>query len=108
MSVSWNTNFVVSPGADPNRVLLRVTGANQIELDPSGDLVLHTANKEFRMRKPVIYQPVGSERRLVQGAFALRANGDVGFELATYDRSRPLVIDPTITYATFLGGAGGR
>lgn len=99
-------DFVVSPGADPNRVLLRVTGAKQIELDQSGDLVLHTANTEFRMHKPVIYQPVGSERRLVQGAFALRANGEVGFRVADYDRSQPLVIDPTITYATFLGGAG--
>ncbi len=99
-------DFIVSPGADPNRMALRITGAKQIELNQSGDLVLHTSSSQVLMHKPVIYQPVGAERRPVEGAFALRANGDVGFQLAAYDRSQPLVIDPKITYATFLGGAG--
>ena len=99
-------DFVVSPGADPNRVVFRITGAKQIQLDESGDLVLHTSSSQVLMHKPLIYQPAGAERQPVHGAFVLRANGDVGFELAAYDRSRPLVIDPTISYATFLGGAG--
>jgi hypothetical protein len=63
------------------------------------------------MVKPIpgfisFYQPAGLHRVPVQGAFVLRANDDVSFQLATYDRSQPLVIDPAISYATFIGGAG--
>jgi len=99
-------DFVVSPGADPDRVAFRITGAERIEIDGHGDLVLHTSAMEFRMRKPDIYQATGSERRPVEGGFALKGERQVGFRVSAYDRSKPLVIDPRITYATFLGGAG--
>lgn len=100
-------DFVVSPGTDPNRIALQITGAKRMELDASGDLVLHTETSEIRMHKPVIYQRTGTERRPVEGAFALMANGDVSFHIGAYDRRQPLVIDPSIKYASFLGGAGG-
>jgi hypothetical protein len=29
---------------------------------------------------------------------------EVGFEVAEYDTTKPLVIDPTIVYSTYLGG----
>ena len=99
-------DFVVTPGADPNRVALQITGAKAIDLNRQGDLVLHTPNGEILMHKPVIYQPRGAQRQPVEGAFVLRAKEEIGFQIATYDRSQPLVIDPTISYATFLGGAG--
>src|SRR5205807_2241996 len=30
----------------------------------------------------------------------------VGFHVAAYDRSRPLVLDPVLAYSTYLGGSG--
>jgi Bacterial Ig-like domain (group 3)/Cep192 domain 4 len=99
-------DFVVAPGADPNRVALHITGAKRIDLNPQGDLVLHAPDSEVLMRRPVIYQTIAGERRPVAGNFVLRATKEVGFQIASYDRSQPLVIDPTISYATFLGGAG--
>ena len=99
-------DFVVSPGADPRNVVFDITGAEKIELDPHGNLVLHTSQTEFRMLKPAIYQPVGTERRPVEGRFKLNGSGEVSFQIAAYDHSQPLVIDPAISFATFLGGAG--
>ncbi len=99
-------DLVVSPGTDPNRIAFLITGAKRMELDHAGDLVLHTDRSQIRMHKPLIYQPVGAARRPVDGAFALTASGKVSFQLGTYDRTQPLVIDPRIKYATFLGGAG--
>ncbi len=32
---------------------------------------------------------------------------EIGFEIASYDPTRPLVIDPVLTYSTYLGGANG-
>jgi hypothetical protein len=99
-------DFVVSPGADPNRIAFQITGATREELTGDGDLVLLTDDSQFRLHKPVIYQMAGSERRSIAGAFALQAHGEVSFRLAEYDRRQPLVIDPGISFASFLGGAG--
>jgi hypothetical protein len=103
-------DFVLAPGADPRRVRFRVTGADGMEIDARGDLVLRTGATEFRMHKPLIYQEsgrvAGSERMAVEGGFALEETGEIGFRVGGYDRNKALVIDPGISYATFLGGAG--
>ncbi|MGA8142841.1 MAG: Ig-like domain-containing protein [Candidatus Acidiferrales bacterium] len=97
-------DFIVAPGADPSRVGFRIRGAKRIEIDRLGDLVLHTQTSEFRMHKPVIYQMIGSLRRTVEGGFVLSAKNEIRFRLAEYDNSQPVVIDPSIGYASFLGG----
>ncbi len=99
-------DFVVSPGADPSRIAFRIRGATRIELDPQGDLILHTADSAFRMHKPVIYQAAGSERRLIEGGFVRKGKHEVVFRLGAYDHNQTLVIDPAIGYSTFLGGSG--
>ena len=99
-------DFVVAPGADANKVAFKILGAKKIEIDANGDLVLHTAGNDFRMRKPVIYQTDGNGRREVAGGFVLSAKNHVRFEIGPYDHAEQLVIDPAIGYATFLGGSG--
>ncbi len=99
-------DFIVSPGADPNQVAFQIEGAERIELDAQGNLVLHTPENEIAFHKPRVYQPVGGESLPIDGRFVLKGSREVGFEIAAYDRRQPLVIDPTITFATFLGGAG--
>ena len=99
-------DFVVAPGADPGRIGFKIRGAKKIEIAANGDLILHTAESEFEMRKPVIYQGEGASRSEVHGKFVLSAKNQVRFELGPYDHAQQLVIDPAINYATFLGGAG--
>ena len=99
-------DFVVAPGADPGQIRFKVSGANRLQVDESGDLVLHAANTQFRMHKPAIYQQIGDQRRPVDGGFSLKGGKLVAFELGNYDKKLPLVIDPSITFATFFGGAG--
>jgi hypothetical protein len=99
-------DFVVAPGADPGRIGFKICGAKKIEIAANGNLILHTADSEFEMRKPMIYQGGGASRSEVQGRFELNAKNEVRFELGPYDHAEKLVIDPAIDYATFLGGAG--
>jgi hypothetical protein len=99
-------DFVVSPGADPNRIRISFQGTDKLEVDAEGDLVLHTAAGPIRQRKPVIYQEVVGARREVSGGYALKGAHQVGFQVAMYDPSRPLVIDPALFYSTYLGGSG--
>jgi hypothetical protein len=99
-------DFVVSPGADPNAIKLAFEGADRMEVDEQGDLILHTEGGELRQRKPVTYQEMNGRRREIASRYVLRGGQQVGFELAAYDPARPLVIDPVLVYSTYLGGTG--
>ncbi|HEU0186071.1 MAG TPA: SBBP repeat-containing protein [Blastocatellia bacterium] len=101
-------DFVVAPGADPNLIKLGFEGADKIEIDAQGDLILKSAGGEFRQRKPVAYQRVDGSKREIISRYALKANQEVVFELGEYDHARPLVIDPVMAYSTYLGGSGGE
>ena len=98
-------DFVVSPGADPDVIALTFDGADQLNVDVQGELVLQTSGGEIRQRKPLIYQELDGVRHEVAGAYKLRDGNTVGFQLGDYDASRPLVIDPVLVYSTFIGGA---
>src|SRR5262249_11654989 len=101
---SLEYDFVVAPGTDPNQIALRIDGAEHVEVDGEGTLVVHTAAGDVRQPRPVAYQRIGGVRRPVAAEYALDAEGEVRLRLGGYDRSRRLVIDPVITYATYLGG----
>jgi uncharacterized protein (TIGR03437 family) len=95
-------DFVVAPGADPSRIQIRFEGARKLRED-AGDLVVDLGGAEIRNRKPVIRQGGAA----VEGHFAIRKGQRAAFAIGPYDRSKPLVIDPAVTYATMLGGQGG-
>ncbi len=97
-------DFVVAPGASPNPIQLHFEGAKSLNLDADGNLVIAAENGDVAFHKPVVYQTVDGRRRSIAGAFQLLANNGVGFVLGRYDRSQPLVIDPTLAYSTYLGG----
>jgi hypothetical protein len=98
-------DFVVSPGADPRRIVLGFPGTDNLAIDSRGDLVLD-AGGDVRMRKPIVYQENGGKRKAVSGRYVMKGGGQVGFEVGAYDPTKPLVIDPVLAYSTYLGGSG--
>jgi hypothetical protein len=99
-------DYVVAPGTDPGVIKLAIDGAESMALDGRGDLVLHTSGGDVLEQAPVVYQDSGGVRQPVSGQFVLEGGGQVGFALGAYDHSQPLVIDPVLTYSTYLGGPG--
>jgi hypothetical protein len=99
-------DFVVAAGADPNRIALRLEGAEKLEIDAQGDLVLHAALGDMRVKKPVVYQEIEGARREIEGRFVLKEGNEVAFALGAYDTGKRLVIDPVLFYSTYLGGSG--
>jgi len=97
-------DFIVGPGVDTDQIRLQFAGIESIEIDASGDLLLATASGPLRLRSPDLYQESSSSRQVIDGGYVLRGDHTVGFRVGTYDRSRPLVIDPILIYSTFLGG----
>jgi hypothetical protein len=98
-------DFVVAPGANPAPISFHFTGAKQVKTDDSGNLVISSTAGDVLLHKPVAYQEQNGARQVVDARFALKANNQVSFELGNYDRSRELVIDPAVTYSTYLGGS---
>jgi hypothetical protein len=99
-------DFIVAPGADPGTIKLGFAGVEQTTVDAQGDLALKTAGGPLRFQKPVIYQINGGRRRTVEGGYVHRSPHEIGFRVGAYDRTRPLIIDPVLSYSTYLGGSG--
>jgi len=97
-------DFRLAPGADANQIALTFDGATT-RLD-HGDLVLSTENGDVRFHAPYIYQPDGHAKRTVTGSFRQLGDNKVGFQIGKYDRTRELIIDPSLSYFTYLGGSG--
>lgn len=104
-------DFLVAPGKDPGQIRLSFRGAQRVEVDHNGDLLLHTPNGVVRQQRPALYQTRNGQRQTVAGSYQLltgarKTDGAalVGFKVAKYDATRPLVIDPVLTYSTYLGG----
>jgi uncharacterized repeat protein (TIGR02543 family) len=96
-------DFQVAPGADPTRIRLKFAGVDTLDVDSAGELVLHTTGGEIRQHQPQIYQEVAGVRQTISGGYVMMGTREVGFAIGEYDTSRPLVIDPVITYSTYAG-----
>ncbi len=97
-------DFIVAPGGDPGSITMAVEGAERTFLDRQGDLVLAIEDREVRFQKPVVYQEVDGVRREISGSYKLKSAHQVGFQVGAYDGSRPLIIDPALSYSSYLGG----
>jgi hypothetical protein len=103
--------YVVKPGADPSSVRLRLRGG-QARLSEQGALTIETPLGRFQESAPVAWQDTPAGRARVSARFDLLATPDdldiveYGFTLGSYDPARPLIIDPTIAFAGFVGGNG--
>jgi hypothetical protein len=83
-------DFNLEAGADPSLVVMETQGKTG----------------EFRFRKPVAWQLVDKEKRPVEAWF-YRSRNQIRLRVTGHDASLPVVVDPVLDYATFLGGTGG-
>ena len=112
--LEWD--IIVAAGADPSQIMFSIEGADQVQLDTQGDLILHTGDDRVRLRKPYIYQIKDGARYDIAGQYHIIANNEatestcrnwqIAFELGDYDQGHTLVIDPILSYSTYLGGSG--
>jgi hypothetical protein len=99
-------DFVVAPGGDPRQIRFGIEGAERIDVDAEGNLVLSLPDGKVVERAPVVYQEFDGTRQVVEGRFALKGRSEAGFDVGHYEADRPLVLDPLLVYSTYLGGSG--
>ncbi len=101
------SDYVVKPGSDAGRIRMHIEGAQKLEVDRQGDLVLQVGEGAVRFERPVAYQVKEGRKRNVTAHYALAGKREVKIEVAEYDHQSPLIIDPVLIYSTYLGGTGG-
>ncbi len=95
-------DFIVAPGVDYRQIAFSFSGQDALAIDNDGNLVLTTGSDTFRVNAPVTYQTNGAATHTVPSRFELN-NNTVTVAVGDYDRSQPLVIDPSFYYSTYLG-----
>jgi len=98
-------DFEVAPGADVTGVEFTVEGA-RVALGGGGQLVLTLDGCTLEQPRPFAYQESGGVRRPIDVAYVTRGAGRFGFRVGEHDATLPLVIDPVLVYASYLGGNG--
>jgi len=96
--------YTVAPHANPSQIKLRYSGQDSLKIDQAGNLVYNTSVGEVKETAPVVYQEIDGKRTNVKGAFALLDKRTVGFTVAAYNHKHPLIIDPVLVYAGYIGG----
>ncbi len=97
---------VAAPGADVARFSLAYEGVTGLQVDETGNLLILTDEGHLRDTRPYAYQEIDGQRVAVKVAFVLRDSHTIGFTVQEdYNPAYPLVIDPTLEYATYLGGS---
>jgi hypothetical protein len=97
-------DLLLDPRVDPKIITMACQGAYKTRIDAQGDLRLRVAGGEVLLGKPRIYQRTARGRKSIAGGYVLKAGGLIGIEVGEYDRSQPLIVDPVLSYSTYLGG----
>ena len=101
-------DFVLAPGADPDRIALSVVGIDHLALTPSGDVELTLGTSKLLESSPLAWQMVHGKRKAVQSKWRLLGQNRLGISLGDYDRSWPVTVDPVLAYSTHFGGFTGN
>jgi len=107
--------YTLAAGADPTLIRWRYAGAQAVSVDALGNLQIAVPEPgnsdrgsalptQLIEQAPVAWQEIAGRRIPVPVVYTLAADQSVGFALGSYDPAHPLIIDPTLTYSTFLGG----
>lgn len=101
--------FVVAPGADPSAIRLRYEGVISLSADQKSELRISTAWGTLDEKLPAIYQVIDGKKINVGGSFDVGNDGSFGFAIGKdFDRSAELIIDPVLTFSSYLGGSGAQ
>jgi len=99
-------DFVVAPQHDPKTIALDISGTERVSIDAEGGLRINGSGARLRFSKPVIYQlAADGSRELLAGSYVMTSTGRIGFDIAKWDHSRALIIDPILLWSEFINGS---
>ncbi|MFZ2471216.1 MAG: SBBP repeat-containing protein [Methanothrix sp.] len=99
--------LIVSPGADPAQIILSYSGQDYLSLAEDDSIIIRTATGNITDSAPFCYQEINGSRVTIDGRYRMIDSNRISFDIDSYNKSYPLVLDPTLRYSTYLGGSSG-
>jgi len=109
-------DFIIHSAARPSDIKISVSnigGTQTAQIGSNGELTMRARDRVVHLHRPTAYQlgPNG-EQSLIEAHYLLskesvhsaKQDQDATIVVGDYDRSTPLVIDPVVTFSTYLGG----
>ena len=95
-------DLIVGAGGDPSVVKIAYEGSGNVTVNRAGEAVYQTSvGINIHQGGLFAYQMVGDVKQQVACSFRQNDDGTLGFQLGSYDRTKPLVIDPLL-YSTYI------
>ena len=95
-------DFELRAGVSPDAIRMKFAGADGLSITPEGDLAILAAGIQVVQKKPIIMQ----DGRSIAGRYTLLSRNQAAVALEKYDRTKPLVIDPIISFGQYFGSSG--
>jgi hypothetical protein len=99
-------DVLVKPGARLDAFRLRLDDEARASINRNGEAEIALASGTIVQRAPVMYQEIDGVRKPVRGSYVLLDSRTLGFRADTYDAAHTLVVDPILTYGSYIGGTG--
>src|SRR5262249_44793677 len=84
------------PYANAGQLVLSYTGADSLQLDGDGNLIIQTPSGDLLQTAPVSFQQIDGEFRSVESRYVLEGDGQVRIDLGAFDPAYALLVDPTV------------
>lgn len=97
-------DFVVAPNRPPVDLRLRFEGATSVDLDADGNLAIALPHARLSQHRPRVRARLGDEESTVDCHYEKLGPFEVAIRLGPYDRAATVLIDPVLSYSTYLGG----
>lgn len=98
---SLKYDIVINPGGNIEDVKLQYYSAQKLRLAANNLQILQGA---FSLRESIPYSYNGDEKNALQVNYDLNGDNVVGFQTGEYNKQQKLVIDPMLSWATYIGG----
>ena len=98
-------DFIVAPGVDYHQIAFSLTGQHDLTLDENGNISIGEGDQQLHLNAPTTYQQGSHDKHTIPSEFRLNGNTVTVAITGTYDATKPLIIDPTLVYSTYLGGS---
>lgn len=100
-------DFLIAPHADPGVIAFGFGNDETMRIDRAGQLVIGRGDHVLTFERPQAWQETATGAIPVDASFVKRGPHSVGFRVFKYDASQPLIIDPVLSFATYLDGTSG-
>ncbi len=99
-------DVLVKPGARLDTFRLRLDDKARVSINRNGEAEIALGTHTLVQRAPVMYQDIDGVRKTVRGSYVLLDSRTLGFRADPYDAAHTLVVDPILTYGSYIGGTG--